>query len=456
VFEQVFNGKHVWLSVTAIPIVEPDGTVEHLVVRFVDISERKHQHDKLQFLVESNKILSITTDFVERLREKARLTVPNLADWCTVTIANPDGTLSRVAIVHRDPSKVLLVEELANRSAKEMRASDSVLNVVQTGVAQFHPFVTTEMLERNGISRERLALAQQLQVCSSMTVPIMSRGKALGALSLAYAESGRHYTPEDLDFVQRFCHHIGVLVDNARLYQEIKKRDNAKDSFLATLSHELRNPLAPIKSALELFRMQYSDPAFLETVSVIEHQFDHLTKLLNDLLDVTRYSRGKIDIALSRIDLCDAVRHTVNIISPFLKQKEITLNVSVPQEAMWVQGDQTRIEQAIMNILHNAEKFTPSRGIMWVHVRTKGSQVLVSVRDTGAGIEPHVLANIFELGATKSNHTTTGLGIGLVLVKEIMTLHEGTVEAHSKGLGQGSEFTLSFPLLHADVAVAGV
>jgi signal transduction histidine kinase len=150
------------------------------------------------------------------------------------------------------------------------------------------------------------------------------------------------------------------------------------------------------------------------------------------------------------------VRHTVNIISPFLKQKEITLNVSVPQEAMWVQGDQTRIEQAIMNILHNAEKFTPSRGIMWVHVRTKGSQVLVSVRDTGAGIEPHVLANIFELGATKSNHTTTGLGIGLVLVKEIMTLHEGTVEAHSKGLGQGSEFTLSFPLLHADVAVAGV
>ncbi len=450
ILEQVFRGVHYWLSVSAIPIPDEDGTVNHAIIYFADISNRKYREDRLNFLMRSSKTPSITTDTGTRLKEQARLIVPSLADWCTVNVVTLQGRLSRIALVHRDPSKEPLVAELADRAQKVVGHTRGIWGVVHTGRPEFIPKITGDFPSGDG-GDELRALAVQLSLCSSMIIPIKSRDKVVGVLSLAYAESGRNYTHEDLDFFEEFCHSLGILIDNANLYEEINKRDKAKDTFLATLSHELRNPLAPIKSSIELLRMTgQKDSEELET---IENQFDHLTKLLGDLLDVSRYTLGKITLRRERTNVRSLIERVVKSQRPFLDEKNIEMRADMPDETLVLWVDQMRVEQALVNILHNAEKFTPENGRIDIRVNKKSGILTIAIVDSGIGMDTNELENLFDLhAAIPQEHGLGGLGIGLVLVREIMQLHGGMVRAHSEGKGKGSEFTLIFRTDQKEVA----
>ncbi|HEV3244822.1 MAG TPA: GAF domain-containing protein, partial [Candidatus Paceibacterota bacterium] len=238
IYERVHRGRHAWLQTDADPIPDEEGLPAFCILRFRDVSVDKWKSDRLDFLTRSERILSLTTDYHARLIEKARLTIPNLADWCTLNVVNPDGTLSRIAVAHRDPAKEELVRRLAELSERELGHDAGVGRVVKTGEPSFVPDVDPRSMKGNGRSQEMVSLIEQLEVCSSMTLPIISRDSVLGALSVAYAGSKRHYTERDLEFMSEFCLHLGVSVDNARLYEEIHARDKAKDDFLAALSHE--------------------------------------------------------------------------------------------------------------------------------------------------------------------------------------------------------------------------
>lgn len=240
----------------------------------------------------------------------------------------------------------------------------------------------------------------------------------------------------------------GVSEKKAR-ESELKSLVESKDSFLATLSHELRNPLAPIKSMLELMKLQTNDTELRRGISVIEHQFDHLTKILTDLLEVNRYARGKISVELRRVNLLTVIRNSTDSAISFLKKKDIELSVAVPENPIVIRGDQTRLEQAFMNVLHNAEKFTPVKGHVWVSITSDDKKVSISIRDDGIGIEADMLEYLFEpaLRDKSAKHKTEGLGLGLVLVKDIVELHGGTIIAKSDGLRKGSEFTITLPVL---------
>jgi PAS domain S-box-containing protein len=448
IFQQIINGTSSWVRVSTVPLIGADGEVTHVIVRLTDVSERKDREDKIKFLIESSKIFPIAGDMEEHLKRKARLTVPLIADWCTVNVVKDDGSLSRIAVIHRSPERIAQVTELAERSHDELSADTGIRHVAHTGVAEFYPEVGEALLARSGQSPERLSLARSLEVNSAMILPIISQGSVLAVLSLAYAESKRTYTAEDFEFMKEYCGHISTILENARLYEEIRKRDLSKDSFLATLSHELRNPLAPIKSMLELMKLQPDPKELKHNISVIEHQFDHLTKVLNDLLEVTRYSRGKIHVELRRVNLLTVMKNSEESAKPFFHKKGLTLSMSLPQHPIIIRADQTRLEQALMNVLHNAEKFTPTGGEVVVAVTSTEDLVAISIRDTGIGIEPDMLAHIFEPGLRDGGaHKTDGLGLGLVLVKEIVQLHGGKIRAKSEGAGKGSEFIITLPIL---------
>jgi signal transduction histidine kinase/CheY-like chemotaxis protein len=443
------NGRTVWLSISCLRVTAEDGALQHVVIAVSNISDRKIREDRLRFMVESGKILSLTADFHKRLTQKARLAVPLLADWCAIDLVSGKST-ERVVTIHQKQDMLDFLKEYYQKYPPDPSSPNSIYNAIKQQSPRFFPVVTDDLLRSFAQSPEHFADLKRLQLKSVLIVPIVSRGKGLGALTLAYAESGRTYTEDDLQFFKEFCAHLGVVIDNARLYEAIKKRDGAKDLFLASLSHELRNPLAPIKSSLEILKMKDAPPELREEFDVIEHQFDHMARLLNDLLEVTRFTHSKISLSLTPVDLRVVVDRALKSSGTFLENADVTLHRSFADEPIYVHADETRIEQAVTNLMSNAAKFTPAGGSIWVDVEQEQGRACIRIKDNGAGIHADDLPNIFNMyyqGASTRDQASTGLGIGLLLVHRIISLHQGAIEARSEGPGKGSEFVISLPTL---------
>lgn len=240
---------------------------------------------------------------------------------------------------------------------------------------------------------------------------------------------------------------VGGSLNSARLLMERERAMRAKDEFLAMLGHELRNPLSPIATALQLIKMR-AGAQFTREQEIIERQLEQLTRLVDDLLDVSRVTSGKVLLHIERMVLRDAVAKAVELAAPVIQERRHLLNVDVPA-AIAVDADVARISQVLQNLLTNAAKYTEPGGSIDLVARVEGSDVRVSVRDNGTGIDPALLPSVFDLfiqGPVLLDRSRGGLGIGLALVKSLVALHGGRVAATSRGVGQGSEFTLWLPL----------
>lgn len=398
-------------------------------------------------MLESAKILSTKIDFRTWLLEKAKLTVPSLADWCAIDVQSEHNGLERIAIIHKDEEMTEYLFEFEKRFPTTKMNSADLYEVIRTGKTQLVPVVTDETIRQGARSPEHLEAMQRLGLKSLMIIPIIALGKTLGALSLGFAESGRVYTQSDADFFREFCNDLGIVLDNGRLDNEIANRDKAKDLFLASLSHELRNPLAPIKSSLELLKLRVTTTDVREELNNIEHQFDHLASLLNDLLDVTRFTQSKIEIVPHTLELRKLVERSLKASDALLRKSDITLHFTYPSIPLQILADDTRIEQAVTNLINNAAKFTPSGGSIWVDLSSEHGYAVLKIRDSGEGIDPKDLPNIFEMYFQGHNgKNSDGLGIGLLLVRKIIELHHGTIVATSEGVGKGSEFVMRIPI----------
>ena len=249
------------------------------------------------------------------------------------------------------------------------------------------------------------------------------------------------------------CGCVSVCVDmTARKDAEdvLREADRRKDEFLATLSHELRNPLAPIRNALELLRRAGTDAALRErALAITERQVQQLVRLTDDLLDVSRITRNKIELRCDRIDLRSAISSALETIAPLSSAAGHMLTLDLPPSPVWVYADLTRLSQAFANILNNAVKFTDRGGSISVSASVDGRDATVTLSDTGIGIDPGALPTIFDMfvqidqGASRAR---SGLGIGLALAKRLVELHDGRIEAHSEGLGMGTTFIVRLPV----------
>ncbi|HET8747556.1 MAG TPA: ATP-binding protein, partial [Ramlibacter sp.] len=246
--------------------------------------------------------------------------------------------------------------------------------------------------------------------------------------------------------------------DLRRLNDELAQANRRKTEFLATLAHELRNPLAPLSNGLHLMRMGASKPELLEkTRQMMERQVQHMVHLVDDLLDVARISTGKVELRRQRIDLKEVVATAVETSASLIESGRHKLHVELPPQPLPMDADPTRIAQVISNLLNNAAKYTPEPGRITLKVRVDGGEAVLSVTDTGIGIDPEALAKVFEMFAQVPSSTGKpqgGLGIGLSLVQSLVALHGGSVSADSPGPGQGSTFTVRLPLAIADTAGA--
>jgi signal transduction histidine kinase/ActR/RegA family two-component response regulator len=237
----------------------------------------------------------------------------------------------------------------------------------------------------------------------------------------------------------------------ARLYQELQDASRRKDEFLAILGHELRNPLAPIRNAMQILRLKdLADPELQEVAPMVERQIEQLTRLIDDLLDVSSMGHGKFNLQTKPVDLRAVVALAIETSRPLIDARKHVLKVTLPRQAVEVEGDPGRLAQVLSNLLNNSAKYSENGGHIELTVEAIGDHAVLRVRDTGIGIEPAMLPRIFDLFTQvrgSANRFENGLGIGLAFVRNMIELHGGCVEAASAGLGHGTEFIVRLPLL---------
>jgi signal transduction histidine kinase len=314
------------------------------------------------------------------------------------------------------------------------------------------------LVERLDDSREeRIALAFHPQ--SVAVHPLVARGRTLGALAVALSPPRERFTPAELALGEELAGRVGIALDNARLYLQVRDNDRRKDEFLAMLAHELRSPLAPIRNAIEVLRVSGTNEARMPWArDVIDRQSRQLMRIVDDLLDVSRITSGKIQLKTEDVDVGAVLSSAVETSRPLIEERRHELEVTPPSKTMYVRGDFARIAQVIANLLNNAAKYTPPGGKIAISATEEKKHVVFRVQDSGLGIPGPMLDGIFDLFIqldTTLDRAQGGLGIGLTLVKRLVEAQGGKVQASSGGVNQGSEFTVWLPLVNAAPRTVG-
>ncbi|HEU4753713.1 MAG TPA: ATP-binding protein, partial [Armatimonadota bacterium] len=277
----------------------------------------------------------------------------------------------------------------------------------------------------------------------------------LGSVAMYHREP-RGPAPTDLTLSQVATQVARIAIERARAEallreraEELAERDRRKDEFLAMLAHELRNPLAPIRTAVRILQRQGPpDPLLTRNREIVERQVEKMARLLNDLLDVSRITRGMIDLHREKLDLAEVVKDSVEACRPLIEERGHTLNLSQPGAPITAEADRIRVDQILTNLLTNAAKYTDPGGAIHVSLARENGRAILRVTDTGRGIEPELIPHVFELfrqGRRNLDRSQGGLGIGLTLVKSLVEMHGGTVHAESAGADRGAIFSVYLP-----------
>jgi PAS domain S-box-containing protein len=403
---------------SAAPIRNHEGEVMGCVLVFRDITERKASEAEIERLLSGEKRRA------DQLRK--------LAD-AALTL-NSATTRDSVLGVVAAEAKLVFDAQDVKVELGDATSSDADLNAPINGAA-------TLDLPTKGL-----------------VVPLVARsGEPFGYLQVDRSERS-DFDEDEASILAQLAHMAAVAVQNAQLYEELRIANHRKNEFLATLAHELRNPLAPIRYSLELMQLSDDDAdAQRESRTIIARQVAQMVRLIDDLLDVSRISRGKIELRPERVTLHSVIAAAREASDPIIADYQHEFTVDVPEEPIWIQADPTRLAQVLLNVLNNAAKYTPAGGRISLTV-TKTEEdaagddrggVAIHIRDNGVGIPTDMLGQVFEMFTQVDrslDRSQGGLGIGLTLVRRLVELHGGSVEAHSEGPGTGSEFVIRLPL----------
>jgi PAS domain S-box-containing protein len=416
-------------------------------------AEAETAQRRLAFLAEASRILSGSLDYMTTLTNITRHSVPYLADWCAMDIVTEEGKVQRLAPTHTDPVKVALINELHRRYPTPPDAPHGYPYVIRTGQPEFRPVRNDEALRAAASGADHLRLLQALGYYSYMCVPLVARGRTLGAITLVMAESERQYTEADLALAQDLAQRAAVAVDNARLYRAAQEAVRLRDEFLSIASHELKTPLTSMQLAVQTLqrtmrRGQVIAPEYLaDRLTIVADQSKRLTRLINDLLDISRISAGRLELECAPTDLAALTHHVADQFRDELALAgcPLTLNAETPVVGTW---DTARVEQVITNLLTNAMKYGKGHPIA-ITVARNGATAHLAVRDEGIGIAPEHIERIFErFERAVAPGRYGGMGLGLYITRQIVEAHGGTIRAGSRP-GQGSTFTVVLPLERA-------
>jgi len=388
---------------------------------------------RLSYLVRAGGIIVRSLDRRVITENILRLLVPEQADQAALALHERGTWKTVVAPPGAPPAQVTEVEGLRSLPQEWRAAIEQVAAINDTAAA------------------ERIDQGENVVGPRLVAVPLRDGDRTFGVLLIARNRDSLPFSPADAQVLESIASRSANALVKARLYEEIEFANQQKNRFLSMLAHELRNPLAPIQSAVDLMRLSQIDNADLIWArDVIARQVAHIVRLVDDLLDVSRITLGKIRLAMEPIDATEIVPAAVEIGRPLIEEGGHQLSVSVPAGPLIIEGDRARLAQVLANLLNNAAKYTPRGGSIAVSLRAADDEVVFSVRDSGIGIPAPMLNKVFDLFTQLENsidRSQGGLGIGLTLVRELVELHGGRVEVASAGVGQGCEFSVRIPRL---------
>ena len=388
------------------------------------------------FLAEATQAMASSLDVEALLSGVTSLVAPVFADYVSLVLVNEDGSVRAKRSAAAPGWDAYLGER---HEAFESLVDECVRECVAAGT-------------HRGIERlpSHDAAAEPGE---AHAFALVTRGRARGALLVAMGSSGRRLSPADLSLADSLASRAASAADNCLLYAEIQQADQRKNEFLATLSHELRNPLAPMRSALHMLRSQTVEPGKAQgLLETMDRQVGQMTRLVEDLLDISRITRGAIELRRETLEINAEVRHALESCHGAIESGRHQVVVKLAPEPVYVDADRVRLQQIFENVLLNAAKYTNPGGKIEVTALAEGDNAVVRISDNGVGIATDKLRRVWDLFVQvdeSPDRIRKGLGIGLALVKDLVHRHGGSVEATSDGLGRGSTFTVRLPRVQA-------
>jgi signal transduction histidine kinase len=363
-----------------------------------------------------------------------------------------DGSVQRLAVVAADPDNAALAEIIQHTAPIDPDAPFGAPAVLRTGQSQLHECVAKTLLP--GLANHWRSMLETLRIMSMMSVPLAGREHTLGVITFATAESGRTYGPDDLSLAEDLASRAAIAIDNARLYNEARQAIRLRDVFLSVASHELKTPLTSLSGNAQMLERRVTrNPNLNErdrrALHVIVEQARRLNQMITTLLDVSRIQNDQLSIECTPVDIDFLLKRLVDELTSTLDQH--TLVYSGAAKPLLVKGDELRLEQVFHNLIQNAVKYSIDGGVITLRAEQQENMVVVSVTDKGIGIPHNALPYVFNRFYRASNvnaQNISGIGLGLYVVHQIVSLHNGVIDVTSEE-GRGSTFTVRIPLMQS-------
>jgi signal transduction histidine kinase/CHASE3 domain sensor protein len=401
-----------------------------------------------QLLNDASRVLASTLDYEMTLAAVAKLAVGEIADWCAVDLVDADERVRQVVVSHKDEAKIRWARELNKRYPPDYSGPTGVGHVIRTGQPEVYAEISDDMLVAAARDSDHLAIMRELQIKSALVVPMIARGRTLGALTLVSTEEGRRYDEPDKNLALELATRAAIAIDNAQLYRSALAASEAKSAFLAIMSHELRTPLNAIIGYQSLLK-EGIDGSLNETqlaqLGRIRASADHLLGMIDEVLTFSRLDAGKEIVRRDEVQLRPIVAEAITMVTPLAQAKSLTLRDETTDAHLFTDG--RKVRQILLNLLSNAIKFSDAGAII-VRSRLNGDSVAVSITDPGIGVEAQNLERIFDpfwQVEQRSTRRVGGTGLGLSVSRSLARLLGGDVSVESV-VEKGSTFTLTLPV----------
>ena len=418
----------------------------------------KEAERSLELLANAGKVVVGSSDLDAMLQAIAKMFVPDYADWCSIVLRDESGRLTLGACASTDPKIVDTIRAFTARHPLRPTTTVGSPHVARTGAPHLMREVTeADLRAMANDDEEALQELRALELRSALVVPLTAQGRVLGTLSLCSRTPERKFSAADIPLVEEVGLRTAAAIESARLYSlaqqerlRAEEANRAKDEFLAVVSHEIRNPLNAIMGwANVLLTGSLGPEQTKRAIATIERNAKAQAQLIEDLLDVSRIVTGKMRIEVGPVEIVRVVENALDVVRHAADAKGVRLQPILDRAAGPLMGDADRLQQVVWNLLSNAVKFTPKGGRVVIRLQRIDSSVVVTVEDTGEGIDPLFLPYVFDRFRQADMATTRikqGLGLGLAIVRHIAELHGGSIDAFSEGQGKGATFTLRLPV----------
>lgn len=454
------DGTRFWADVAITALRDRRAALRGFTVVTRDTTARKRATDALRFLAEASNVLSSSLDYEATLEQVVRLAVPRLADWCAVYDIDedsaPESPIRRLAVAHADPSKRRLVDELRQKIILRRDAPWGIARVLRTGQRELLSVVPESHLAQVVQDADHLRILRELGYASLIRVPLIARGHVLGAISFVKGPASSPYEPLDVPLAEDLALRAALALDNALLHRQAREAIRDRDAFFASVSHDLRGPLANIKGYAQFLQMKLRTggvidlAAFQDGLAKIDSHATKLSTMIGELLDLARLQMGTpLTLTRQPTNLVALVRQCAGEFQQTTERHRIQI-VSDLAELIgnW---DAARLERVVANLLSNAIKYSPNGGVVKLEIDVaddaRGNWAVLAVHDEGIGIPARDVPRLFERFQRAHNVAghIGGIGIGLTSVKQIVDLHGGEIRVASTE-GIGSTFTVRLPL----------